>query len=141
MTPADHTLAEGAALKFEIEGAALKFEIVNPSDPYTFTAPSLEVAALVIILLGSGRYAAKSLDTPPNEGVPFFMFGGAEEWFRDNCGCTPDESMERTEKSVLADSLDTVTLGSEKRSSMNNIGGRAKAYAAQLRAAVAQEAA
>lgn len=119
----------------------LHFEIVNPSDPYTFKAPSLEIAAIVVTLLGGGMYSGKSLDTPPGVDVPFFMFGSADAWFQERFGCTLDESIERTDKLALADCLDTVTLGRKERSSMNNIGGRAKAYSKALREQAEQGAA
>jgi hypothetical protein len=115
--------------------AALRFEIVNPSDPYTFTAPTLEIAALVVCLLGEGKYGGTSLDTPRGVDVPIFIFGGHDEWFKEQFGCTFEDSYERTDKLALADSFDTVTLGRAERSSMNNIGGRAKRYAKALRGA------
>ena len=30
------------------------FELINPSDPYTFEAPSIEVAGVVAVLLSGG---------------------------------------------------------------------------------------
>lgn len=57
------------------------YKIINPSDPYTFLAPDLEVAALVIFLL-STKFGAECLDHPGDEeDVPIFLLGGAQEWW------------------------------------------------------------
>ncbi|MBE4080524.1 hypothetical protein ACJO2A_19710 [Vibrio parahaemolyticus] len=39
------------------------FELITPSDPYTFYAPNLEVAAVVAYSLSS-HYGAVSVDNP-----------------------------------------------------------------------------
>ena len=132
-------LVGGASSETVKAAPLLSFEIINPSDPYTFTAPSLEIAALVTIFLGHGQYSAKSLDTPPNDGVPFLMFGGSDTWFQDHCGCTLQESADRADKLALADAFDSVAIpGGGEHTSMNNIGKRAKDYAAALREQAAE---
>ncbi|OTG87839.1 hypothetical protein [Acinetobacter sp. ANC 3813] len=55
------------------------FEIINPSDKCTLVADSLELAAVAVCFLGSGKYALKGLDC--EHEVPMFFFGGHDEWF------------------------------------------------------------
>jgi hypothetical protein len=50
------------------------FKIVNPSDPYTIEASSLDVAVMDSVLLGQGNYQFTSLDG--GQDIPFFAFGG-----------------------------------------------------------------
>ena len=38
----------------------ITYDLINPSDPYTLTAPSLAIAACAASLLGAGGYAASS---------------------------------------------------------------------------------
>jgi hypothetical protein len=62
------------------------YELVNMSDRYTFRADSLPCAAVVTVLLGNGQYMAKPLDDASAQEVPFFIFGGSDEWFTEHCG-------------------------------------------------------
>ena len=71
------------------------YELVNMSDRYTFKADTLDTAAVVTILLGNGQYSAKPLDDETAQGVPFFMFGGGEEWFNKECGHTIEETVKQ----------------------------------------------
>lgn len=111
--------------------STLQFELVNPSDPYTFTAPNLETAALAVVLLGRGRYGAKSLDG--GKDVPIFLLGGHDEWFTENFGRTVQESLDHIAHEAIAACLDTLAIDGE-RSSLNNIGEGAKLLAEALRA-------
>jgi hypothetical protein len=124
----DQTTSSGCA---STVSEALRFELINPSDPYTFTAPDLETAALAVVLLGRGQYGGKSLDG--GEDVPIFLFGGHDEWFAEKFGRTPKESLDHIEHEAIAACLDTLTLGRAERSSMNNIGKGATLLAAALR--------
>ena len=54
------------------------FNIVNPSDPYTIEASSLDVAVMASVLLGQGNYQFTSLDG--GQDIPFFAFGGGDKW-------------------------------------------------------------
>ena len=113
----------------------MKFEISNPSDPYEMEVPDLEIAAIVICLLGNGKYGGKSLDGSPD--VPFFLFGGADEWFTATFGTdyeTTVTSALHSRNAELVASFESVTLMRDKRSSMNDIGGRAQDYAKAIRA-------
>jgi len=115
----------------------MRFDLINPSDPYTFEAADLEIAAVVTILLGSGTYIAKGIGDAQGQEVPPFLLGGHDKWFRDKFGSDVSETLSRavdTRTSDLVRSLRSVTLGSERRTSMNDIGGRALRLAADCEA-------
>lgn len=112
----------------------MKFNIVNPSDPYTMEADDLLIAAVAVCLLGDGKYPLDGIDNDLR--VPPFLFGGHDEWFTDQFGGTFEaivSSAIDTRGEELARCLDSVTLQSERRSSMNNIGARAQSLAKAVR--------
>lgn len=84
-----------------------QFELINPSDPYTFLAVDLEVAALTVFCI-STAYSAESQD---GDEVPIFIFGGAKEWYQNEFGRTPDEGLEARKREVI-DSLSSMMYGS-----------------------------
>ncbi|EPP8766632.1 hypothetical protein QDT13_001905 [Acinetobacter baumannii] len=89
------------------------FELINPSDKCTFEAPNLKIAALVTCVLGNGQYSAKGIKHDLD--VPFFLFGGHEEWFISKFGTNFEETLIQVrdeEKQDLADSFNSVLLGS-----------------------------
>lgn len=138
------------------------YEIINPSDPYTIKG-EFKIVCLATCLLGEGSYALES--ESGDEHMPIFLFGGAMEWLKEKFGADFDLPAEIRDRSVeIADCLDTVLIGrfqdrktyedglrlitdeqnrtkwrdrwlDERRSSMNNIGGRAYQLAARLREA------
>jgi hypothetical protein len=55
------------------------YELINPSDPYTFYAPSIEVAGACVVILSTG-FGAKPVDGD-GECTPV-MFGW-NEWLKD----------------------------------------------------------
>jgi hypothetical protein len=135
------------------------FDLINMSDGYTFLASDLECAAIVTVLLGSGQYGAREIGGEAN--VPIFLFGGADDWFRTNFNRTIEESValhKGDRLPALIEALESVLIGDraeyeltlpliqvEKRdewtaarhdrlrSSMNDIGARAKRTAAALK--------
>jgi hypothetical protein len=142
------------------------YKIVNPSDPYTIEAPSLDVAAMSAILLGQGSYKFESLDG--GEDVPMFSYGGGDKWCQEHFKEDLMEMSNRvmdTKLSEVADCLDSVLYGDaedrleflaatedmdrpnfeatrilrqqDKCSSMNDIGSHAYKLAAKLRKAIA----
>lgn len=114
----------------------MKFEIVNPSDPYTMEAPSLELAAVAVCFLGNGKYPLTGLDDARGQDVPPFLFGGHDEWFTEKFGANFEAVCKRAiqeQNEALALTLESVTLTSSRRSSMNDIGGRAKKLAQAVR--------
>lgn len=123
--------------------STMQFEIINPSDPYTMTACDLEVAAVAVCLLGSGRYGLRGLGADSQARVPVFLLGGSDEWFMESFGdnyetvatrCLEDRS------AALISAFESVTLGQSERSSINDIGGRARQLAQTLRAAASAKA-
>ena len=141
------------------------FKIVNPSDPYTIEAPSLDVATVAAVLLGQGKYPFESLDG--GKDIPHFLFGKIDLWCQENFNENLMELSNRvmdTKLSEVADCLDSVLYGDEQdrteflestegmkrehfeeargirqennRSSMNDIGERAYRMAAKLRESV-----
>lgn len=141
------------------------FEVVNPSDPYTIEASSLDVAAIVSLMLGHGKFELRSLDGGDN--VPFFAFGGVDEWaqymFKESMMELSNRVMD-TKLAEVADSLDSILYGNQQdridflastkdmnrqmfeasrmirqdscRSSANDIGERAYRMAAKLRKSI-----
>jgi hypothetical protein len=152
------------------QAPAVVYEIVNPSDAYTMEASDLAVAAVACLYLGNGQYGLRAVHPDDAPGVPVFMFGktaDVERWFAETCGCTMAAAFAR--RAAVADALDSVLAGSlrdrqtnadalaliddeakrqewrekwldRRRSSLNNIGGRAMHYAKHLREAIAQGA-
>lgn len=86
----------------------MEFELINPSDPYTFIAEDLETAALVVFILGEGKYGAETEDG--NNEVPVFLFGGAEEWYTSMFRRTITEGYEEKKKAVVS-ALESMMLG------------------------------
>lgn len=135
------------------------YEIVNPSDAYTLRADSDAVAAAAIGLLGNGQY---DIDAEDDHEVPGGMLAltGTQafaEAYGEEFGAFVDSHI-----AEIADALESVVIGNfgdraeyeqvlsliegpEKqaeyrdkrhdlrRSSMNDIGGRALLYADRLR--------
>lgn len=136
------------------------YELINPSDPVTFEAPDLKVAALVTIILGRGHYGAEPADDSA-EGVPIMLFGDPTEWWTERWPEEPMGGAGDRDALRLAAALRSVCYGGKndrqlydsalqaitdpekraafvaewndrKRSSMNDIMGRAHSIAARL---------
>lgn len=136
------------------------YEIVNPSDQAFFESPNLMLAGLVTIILSGGQYSAISEDDSASD-VPFFMFGGWDEWWAENGDGGPSEMAGERHKEDLIKVLRSVCYGDLKerklfdaalkaiddpgkrkafveewndthRSSLNNIMGRAHKIADDL---------
>lgn len=112
------------------------FEIINPSDPYTITGEPASAAAATLFL-GEGQYALR--DAANESVLPLCLFGGHEKAMADlgvpdfDAWLSDPDNLES-----VAEALDTVRLGRDKRSSLNNIGARAKELADALRVTVAE---
>lgn len=86
---------------------SMEYELINPSDPYTFIADDLEVAALAVFALGNMFGAkAKSDDTK----VPVFLFSDPHEWFFENFNHSIEDGLE-SRKIAVANALGTFMLG------------------------------
>lgn len=116
---------------------SMLFELINPSDKYTIEAPDLETAALAICILGAGKYALHGIDN--DEQVPIFLFGGHDKWFKENFDRTVTESLDHVDLDKIATCLDTISLASGTRSSLNDIGKHAHNLADALREKVKEE--
>lgn len=115
----------------------MRFELINPSDPYTFEADNMLIAAVAVCLLGNGRYPADALGEDANlsNNVPAFLFGGHDEWFTARFGGTFEavtrEALTQRGEAVVQ-CLRSVTLGRAQRSSLNDIGKSARLLADQI---------
>jgi len=99
-------------------------------------ADDLQVAAVAICLLGNGQYMLKGLDEDKGQEVPFFFFGGADDWFTEKFGMSYEDTATQTIKNrsdSLAQALESVTLVGSYQSSLNDIGGRALSLARTIR--------
>ncbi len=114
----------------------MKFDIANPSDPYTMEADDLQVAAVACCLLGNGKYGLTGLGEDAGQDVPVFLIGGHDEWFVSKFGMDYEATATHAlnhRNDALARAFESVTLGREERSSMNDIGGKARGIAEALR--------
>ncbi len=81
-------------------------------EKFSFEAPNLKIAALVVCSLCHGQYPAVSVDGE-NE-IPQFIFGGHDEWFISNFGTNFVETLNEVlthDKDQLYKSLNTVLMG------------------------------
>ena len=140
----------------------MQYELSNPSDPYTFIAPTQEVAALTVFIL-STHYGAYAETGRVDDGVPIFIIDGANEWYIETFGRSVVDGFNALQGDV-ADSLASFMYGRfedrkryeaalkaitepEKRkafidewqdghSSLNNIGGYAHQLAEHIKAQI-----
>jgi hypothetical protein len=94
------------------------FEFINPSDPYHFEAPDLEIATVVTFILGEGKGAADQVGIENEEErleVPMFLFGGELDWIQATFHKPMDEFLDDVKtnrRQELIKSLESVTIGS-----------------------------
>lgn len=128
------------------------YRLINPSDPYTFYAPDLRIAACVALFLGQGSYGAEGA----GEQTPL-LFG----WDAFLAEQGVDSAWIKAHYAEIADALESVFIGDEShrvdfdkaaacvpseehqqwlaarhdrlRSSMNDIGSAAIRLAKQIR--------
>lgn len=134
------------------------FELINPSDAVTFIGDDITVAGVAIMVLGRGRYGLT--DDKGEVVVPLMLFGGSEYWLAEH-GVDDLDAWLTANYLRVAEFLETCAYGSRlereafdqaiarmtpehaeahrewwndrNRSSMNNIGQAAAAYAKTLR--------
>ena len=103
----------------------MKYEIINPSDQCYVFADDERVAAASIILLGEGMYGGHGED---GKSIPcFYPLGGDynADW-KEKYGITLEAYLELPDaRPNLAKCYDSFIYAGE-RSSLNNIGARAK---------------
>lgn len=136
------------------------YELINPSDPVTFETEDIDVVRAVGLLLGSGQCPVE--DEHGEEVLPLFIFGGYDKWAAaqgfDLATVRKDKLMavvdclrtamvaERRERAAIMAAVGTdvealARYNEERRSSMNDICGRAFAIADKLAASAAAAAA
>lgn len=86
------------------------WNISNPSDPVTLKSDDHLLVALATCILGRGKYAAEEIGG--ERKVPFFLFGGSDDWFKDTFNQSFEEAFTAADQEKLADVLDTAALGS-----------------------------
>ena len=103
-------------------------EIYNPSDKAFIDVADPKAACAAVLFLSHGKYALKG------EGVDMPVFWPGSDacmWWLDTFGVGLSQYLEGHKQDVAA-ALESVELAGE-RTSMNDIMGRAKAYAKGLR--------
>lgn len=80
------------------------YELINPSDPYTFRANSVEIAGAATVLL-STQFGAKPVDGE-GEGTPVLF--GWEEWLKAH---GIDRDWIDAHALEIADALDSFLIG------------------------------
>lgn len=88
------------------------YTLINPSDPYTFEAPSDEIAALAVLLLGNGAYGADN--EQGEQVVPVMLgqdYGRIDRWYQDRFGRCLEDGLEALGRQA-GDCLGTFFLGS-----------------------------
>lgn len=85
----------------------MEYNLANPSDPYTFVADDLETAALVVFSISTlyGAEAKEGGDT-----VPVFIFGGSEEWYKEQFGRNFADGL-KTKRKQVVEALRSMMLG------------------------------
>jgi hypothetical protein len=136
------------------------FEIINPSDPYVIESPDPMVAMVATLLLGDGAYALRD-ERGEDPGLPLFLFGGdPNAWVVEKAGADLESYIDSHGPALVA-ALESVHIGriedevalretladlpeearatfmakrhDKRRTSLNDIGGRAQAWAQRLR--------
>lgn len=83
------------------------YELINPSDPYTFEAESIEVAGAAVVYL-STSFGAREVGCEDDEGESTPTLFGWEEWLKDRGIDSDWIAAHRTE---IADALDSFLIG------------------------------
>lgn len=103
-----------------------RFEIVNPSDECYIYSDDPIIAAAAVCVVGEGAYGMNEKGGERFE-MPIFLFGGSEEWFKEKTGAGFDVYLKNNHLKI-SDCLKTFEYPKE-RTSLNNIGARASAWA------------
>jgi hypothetical protein len=147
------------------EGDTMIYEIVNPSDAYTLETGNYVAACIATLALGNGKYGLTAIGGTEDEGMPIFFFSDPDKWLTEKFGKDFNGLLSEIPPNELADVFDSVIIGDantrkdylealaliddetkkamwreswhdRRRSSMNDIGGRARRLAEGLRRSV-----
>lgn len=92
------------------------YELINPSDPYTFYAPSIEIAGAAVVLLSS-NFGAKQVHDENAESTPVLF--GWDDWLKDR---GIDDQWVKANRLEIADALDSFLIGgSDKRADVESM--------------------
>lgn len=126
------------------------FEIYNPSDKYTIEADDFGVACSVAIILGRGKVSISQIDGDLEMPL-MFLWSDADMdvWFEENLDTTLEDLLHNVDRAALADCMDSIVVGDrdkylasdlswedwhdKNRTSMNDLGSYAKAFAKATR--------
>ena len=131
------------------------FEISNPSDKYTVEAEDWPVACVSCLIIGKGNYGLREIDG--DHKMPIFLLAGFDEWVEAEFEMTAQEFVGSVDKMDVAACLNSIVVGDRAaymkglgdktgeeadafwevwddlhRSSLNNMGGYARNYAANI---------
>ncbi len=126
------------------------YEVSNPSDRVTLLADSDAVAACAGLALGEGRYGITRGDETV---LPIFLLGGFKQWadevgfdpgdiaarWREITACLRTAAIGNPPEDVRRDLDRLAAWNNERRTSMNDIPGRATALAKALEVKFADE--
>lgn len=111
----------------------MKFEIGNPSDQCFLEADDDKIATACILFLGNGQYFCKNVDHNESIAGAFFALGGdVEETWKHFHGIGFEEFISKPETKIKMQECFASFHYSGERSSMNNIGARAKDFAESM---------
>ena len=102
-----------------------KYEIINPSDKCYISSENKQVAKFCCMLLGEGKYGLENAETGADV-FPIYLFGISEQVIIEEFGESLADFLKHNKKDII-ECLDTFEYASE-RTSLNNIGARAKLY-------------
>lgn len=85
----------------------ITYELINPSDPYTFKAPNIEIAGVCACLLSTG-FGARQVDPPPPDDETTPILFGWNEWLKDR---GIDNAYIDAHREEIADAFDSFLIG------------------------------
>lgn len=109
----------------------MKYEIINPSDMCFIESEDELIAITACLTIGNGAYGLKN--SSGETVCPILSFGGADEFLEKKFGGAASYQKYFDENLLkIAVTLETFSYPSE-RTSLNNIGERAKMLAVKFR--------
>lgn len=87
------------------------YEIVNLSESYTLMAPNFKTACIAVCLFGEGLYGVREIGDGEIHIMPQFVIYNGDQWFIDEFGKPSKEVAEEVPKSLLAEVMDSVLIG------------------------------
>lgn len=107
----------------------MKYEIINPSDKCFISSDNERVAKFCCLLLGNGMYGLENTETKETV-FPIYLFGMSEKVKIEEFG-EPLELFLDNNRKQIAECFKSFEYASE-RTSINNIGKRARIFYEKL---------